>query len=135
MPTATPFRDNVSTMESCQEIQVAFVLGVPGAGKGTLCAKLMEDFPIYHLSTGDYLRSLSDREPSLEISSDINIHEYLQDRRLLPPKAIVEILAPKVSLEYDRCNKLILIDGFPRTEASAELFEQVVSISKPQVGL
>ena len=123
-------------MESCQKIQVAFVLGVPGAGRGTLCAKLAEDFPVYHLSTGDYLRSLSDSQKSLEVLSDIDIHEYLQDRRLLPPKEIVEILARKVSSEYERGHNMILIDGFPRTEASAEMFEQVVSnvISKAQVG-
>ena len=121
--------------ESCQETQVAFVLGVPGAGKGTLCAKLAQDFPIYHLSAGDYLRSISHSENSLESLRDLNIHEYLQDRRLLPPKAIVEILAHKISLENSSSHNLIIIDGFPRTEASAELFEKVVSISKEQVDL
>ena len=116
--------------ELCQETQVAFVVGVPGAGKGTLCAKLAQDFPIYHLSAGDYLRSVRSSDNPMESFDDINICDYLQDRRLLPPNVIVGILAHKISLENRRGHKLIIIDGFPRTEASAELFEQVVSVSK-----
>jgi adenylate kinase len=117
-------------MESSQKLQIAFVLGVLGTRKGTLCAKLAEHFLVRYLSTGDYLRSLSDGEKSLDVLIDIDLHEYLQNQRLLPPKAIAEILARKVSVEYERGYDLILIDGFPRTEASAELFEQVVSVSK-----
>ena len=128
---ATHFIDIVNIMESSRNSQIAFVLGAPGAGKGTLCAKLAAHLPVCHISTGDYLRSLSDGEKSLDVLSDIDLDEYLQNRRLLPPKAIVEILARKVSLEYERGYNLIFIDGFPRTEASAELFEQVVSVSKP----
>jgi UMP-CMP kinase len=36
---------------------VIFVLGGPGAGKGTMCAKLVEDFGFEHLSAGDLLRA------------------------------------------------------------------------------
>jgi UMP-CMP kinase len=36
-----------------------YVIGAPGAGKGTLCALLAKHFTnIHHLSVGDHLRSL-----------------------------------------------------------------------------
>ena len=124
-----------SMTDSSQRADIAFALGIPGAGKGTLCAKLALDFPLYHLSTGDYLRSISGRDNSSEPGDGINIKKYLQDRRLLPPKAIVEILEQKIVLENRRGHRLIIIDGFPRTEASAELFEQVVSNAYEQVDL
>lgn len=36
---------------------VFFVLGGPGAGKGTQCAKLVENCGFVHLSAGDLLRA------------------------------------------------------------------------------
>ena len=36
---------------------VVFVLGGPGAGKGTQCANLVRDYNFVHLSAGDLLRA------------------------------------------------------------------------------
>jgi hypothetical protein len=36
---------------------IVFVLGAPGAGKGTQCAKIVERYGWTHLSTGDLLRN------------------------------------------------------------------------------
>ena len=44
--------------------QVFFVLGRPGAGKGTQCAKLVSDYGFVHLSAGDLLRAEQVREGS-----------------------------------------------------------------------
>ena len=37
-------------------MQVVFVLGGPGAGKGTQCANIVKEFGWCHLSAGDLLR-------------------------------------------------------------------------------
>ena len=37
--------------------EVVFVLGPPGAGKGTQCSKISERFGYIHLSAGDLLRA------------------------------------------------------------------------------
>ena len=37
---------------------VVFVVGGPGCGKGTQCAKIKEAFNYEHLSTGDILRDI-----------------------------------------------------------------------------
>ena len=36
--------------------RVIFVVGGPGCGKGTQCAKIVEKYGFCHLSTGDLLR-------------------------------------------------------------------------------
>ena len=37
--------------------KVTFVLGGPASGKGTQCAKLVEEFGYTHISTGDLMRA------------------------------------------------------------------------------
>ena len=46
------------------EAAVIFVLGGPGAGKGTQCANLVRDYGFVHLSAGDLLRNTSRRGKS-----------------------------------------------------------------------
>jgi hypothetical protein len=50
--------------------QVVFVLGGPGAGKGTQCANIVRDFGWVHLSAGDLLRA--ERETGSENAAMIN---------------------------------------------------------------
>lgn len=38
-------------------VKVIQVLGGPGAGKGTQCAKLVDDYNYRHISTGDLMRA------------------------------------------------------------------------------
>ncbi|MCP9260660.1 hypothetical protein DINM_004046 [Dirofilaria immitis] len=39
------------------QIPIIFIIGAPGAGKGTQCAKMVEKYGLTHLSTGDLLRA------------------------------------------------------------------------------
>ena len=48
--------DNRGGGSSQQKYEVVFVLGGPGAGKGTQCALLVEEYGVVHLSAGDLLR-------------------------------------------------------------------------------
>ena len=50
--------------------QVVFVLGGPGAGKGTQCANIVREFGWVHLSAGDLLRA--ERETGSENAAMIN---------------------------------------------------------------
>lgn len=38
------------------KVPIIWVLGGPGSGKGTQCAKIVEKFGFSHFSTGDLLR-------------------------------------------------------------------------------
>lgn len=44
--------------------KIVFVLGAPGAGKGTQCEKIVSEFGYVHLSAGDLLRAERNRSGS-----------------------------------------------------------------------
>lgn len=49
---------------SQQKPKVVFVLGAPGAGKGTQCSKIVDEYGYVHLSAGDLLREERQRAGS-----------------------------------------------------------------------
>lgn len=60
--------------------QVIFVLGGPGAGKGTQCGLMVEKYGFVHLSAGDLLRAERDSG-----SKDGNmIQQYISEGRIVP---------------------------------------------------
>ena len=58
-----------------KKFRVVFVLGGPGSGKGTLCAKIVETYGWVHLSAGDLLRA-ERKDPSSKHGELIN--EYIR---------------------------------------------------------
>ncbi|KAK4552942.1 hypothetical protein LTR86_010074 [Recurvomyces mirabilis] len=112
-----------------QSLQVIFVLGPPGVGKGTICKGLAQDFGWYHFSVGDYLRELVNSTTSLSgaqcggMRSD-NVLAHLETNKLVPGKTIAAIVEHKVrDIQEQGCDR-ILIDGYPRQRESAELFDK-----------
>lgn len=72
-PLATGFsmRQTTTTMQADTQAQmpkVYFVLGGPGAGKGTQCVKLASEFAMTHLSAGELLRDAR-QTGSIDISN------------------------------------------------------------------
>ncbi|CAH7666381.1 cytidylate kinase-like protein, partial [Phakopsora pachyrhizi] len=63
------------------EVKVIFLLGGPGAGKGTQCSRLVENHRFAHLSAGDLLRREQDN-PSSKVGTMIK--EYIRDGRIVP---------------------------------------------------
>ena len=117
--------------DSAPALQICFIIGPPGAGKGTVCKRLTKEHFVYHLSVGDYLRTLIEQGLSVEIG-DVDLQEYLRQRWLLPADVIVKLLVHKLSLVRKEGFGLILIDGFPRDETSAALFEEEVRPKDPR---
>lgn len=86
---------------------VMFVLGGPGAGKGTQCTKLSEKYGMVHLSAGDLLRSARD-------SGSENgklIDKLLKEGSIVPVQITLDLL--KEEIMSTSCSRF-LIDGFPR---------------------
>jgi len=83
------------------------VLGGPGCGKGTQCAKLASAYGYAHLSAGDLLR---DEVASKSATADL-INGYMKDGKIVPSKVVVEIL--KRAIDATRADT-VLVDGFPR---------------------
>jgi len=89
---------------------VMFVLGGPGAGKGTQCARIVEEFGHVHLSAGDLLRA-ERASPGSEYGELIEHHIT---NGTIVPVAITCSLIERAMHSSDQDH--FLIDGFPRNE-------------------
>jgi len=89
--------------------QVLFVLGGPGAGKGTQCLNLVRDYKFVHLSAGDLLRA---ERNSGSKDGDL-IQTYIKEGKIVPVEITVRLLEKAMNLNE---NSRFLIDGFPRNE-------------------
>jgi UMP-CMP kinase len=117
-------------------VTVVFVLGGPGAGKGTQCAKLVSDYGFMHLSAGDLLRAEQER-PGSEFGQ--LIRDCIKDGKIVPMEVTVQLLenamadALRVNCPKSPLNKAkgkFLIDGFPRKMDQAVRFEEAVCPAK-----
>lgn len=117
-----------SPIWSPEEVTVIFVLGGPGAGKGTQCAYLVSDYGFKHLSAGDLLREEQDR-PGSEFGEMIKT--YIKEGTIVPMEVTIQLLenAMKTAMEKEK-KSLFLIDGFPRKLDQAHAFERSVVPSK-----
>ena len=89
------------------KMKVVFVLGGPGSGKGTNCAKLVETFGYVHLSAGDLLRE--ERQSGSDLAEMINT--FIAEGKIVPAEITVRLL--RNAMEKSGAGKF-LVDGFPR---------------------
>lgn len=110
------------------EALVIFVLGGPGAGKGTQCANLVRDYHFKHLSAGDLLREEQDR-PGSEFGD--MIRSYIKEGQIVPMEVTIQLLENAMTATIkENGNRKFLIDGFPRKMDQALAFEEKVVPSK-----
>ena len=109
-----------SPLWSPDDVTVLFVLGGPGAGKGTQCTKLVSDYGFKHLSAGDLLREEQDR-PGSEFGEMIK--SYIKEGIIVPMEVTIQLLenAMKASMEADNKKGLFLIDGMSPKAGSHSL--------------
>ncbi|KAJ7285565.1 UMP-CMP kinase [Mycena rebaudengoi] len=114
------------------KVVVIFVLGGPGAGKGTQSARLVEDFGFCHLSAGDLLRAEQHREGS-EFGE--LIQTCIREGTIVPMEVTVKLLqnAMSAAMQEGRSGEgwgegrgRFLVDGFPRKMDQALKFEEEV---------
>src|ERR1700761_3989328 len=108
-----PSLDRDTPILSPAEATVIFVLGGPGSGKGTQCAKLVKDFGFKHLSAGDLLREEQDR-PGSEYGEMIkhNIREGI----IVPMEVTIMLLEKAILRSIDESGVTrFLIDGMLKT--------------------
>ncbi|WP_169090740.1 adenylate kinase [Paenibacillus sp. PL91] len=96
-------------------------MGPPGAGKGTQAERIVEEFGIPHISTGDAFRLAMKQGTALGLKAK----EYV-DQGLLVPDEITNGIV-KERLEADDCKNGFLLDGFPRTLQQAEALDAMLA--------
>lgn len=99
--------------------KITFVLGGPASGKGTQCAKLVEEFGYKHISVGDLMRAESDKGTK----DGEKIKKIMASGGIVPYELTVSLL---VNALIANPSKNYLIDGFPRSVEQAIYFEQNV---------
>ncbi|WAR23031.1 KCY-like protein, partial [Mya arenaria] len=92
------------------QYNVVFVLGGPGAGKGTQCENIVRDYGFVHLSAGDLLREERQR-PSSEFGEEIEGH--IKNGTIVPVQITCSLLRRAME---ESGEKKFLIDGFPRNK-------------------
>mmetsp|Transcript_21329 Transcript_21329/g.43991 ORF Transcript_21329/g.43991 Transcript_21329/m.43991 type:complete len:233 (+) Transcript_21329:126-824(+) len=104
--------------------RVVFVLGGPGAGKGTQCQLLSEKLNWAHLSAGDLLREERKKDGS-ELADVINAN--ISAGKIVPSEITVQLIKNAMEqLRKEKGQMKFLIDGFPRSEGNVNAWNDVV---------
>ena len=89
------------------------LLGAPGAGKGTMAQKLVAEFGVAHISTGDLLRAAVKGGTELGVQAK----KYMDAGELVPDQLVIDLV--KERLAADDAQRGFILDGFPRNTVQA----------------
>ena len=96
------------------------LMGPPGAGKGTQAERLIRDYGIPQISTGDMFRAAVKSGTALGKEAK----SYMDKGDLVPDSVTVGIV--KERLAQEDCQKGWILDGFPRTTAQASALDAIL---------
>ena len=97
------------------------LFGAPGSGKGTQSARIIDQFGLYHISTGEVLREHIARGTELGLTAE----KYISKGHLIPDELIIDLIADVIDNDA-REAKGVVFDGFPRTIPQAEALKKML---------
>ncbi len=103
------------------------LFGPPGAGKGTQAEVLKEKYNLVHISTGDVFRF--NIKNATELGSLAK--SYIDKGQLVPDEVTINMLSAEVDKNPDANG--FIFDGFPRTEAQAEVLEVLLKDKETEI--
>jgi adenylate kinase len=96
------------------------LMGPPGAGKGSQSAKLVEEYELTNISTGEMFREAYRNNEPLGIEA----MRYINKGNLVSDEVTNEIVRKRLlKKDAERC---FLLDGYPRTVAQAEALDDML---------
>lgn len=122
-------------------LNIVFVLGCPGFGKGTVCSHVAQQFDFCHISAGDYLRSLHNTTlylPAKEhaVVGPDDLATAARRSRVIRDDMMVDILLFRLTQEfYYNGRTRFIIDGFPRVDRTTRAFRELVGPAPGCYGL
>jgi len=113
---------------SKQLISAVLLIGMPGVGKGTQ-GKLLGNIPgLFHLSTGEILRSLRNDTDDGRLVTDL-----LQRGQLIPDELMLKIWQHWLAAEIEAgrfrpAEQVLLLDGIPRNRFQCERLAEHIEV-------
>ncbi|MCO5238594.1 MAG: adenylate kinase [Chitinophagaceae bacterium] len=105
------------------------LFGPPGSGKGTQSEKLIAQYGLKHLSTGDLLRS----EITAQTPLGLEAKSFMDKGQLVPDEVVIGMISSALDANPEASG--FLFDGFPRTEAQAEALDKLLKLKKTGIHL
>lgn len=103
------------------------LMGLPGAGKGTQAEKIVEDFKVVHISTGDMFRAAMANKTEIGLKAK----GFIDKGELVPDDVTEGIVQERLS-EEDVQKDGYMLDGFPRTLEQANALQTIAkNVNKP----
>ena len=100
-------------------MDIVILLGAPGSGKGTIAARLAgENDNLKHVSSGDLLRGAVAKGTEAGKAAK----EYMEAGKLVPDELIATMIKDVIAETQGEVT--MLLDGFPRNVAQAEILEK-----------
>lgn len=100
------------------------LFGAPGSGKGTQSAKLIDEYGLHHISTGEVLRDHIERQTELGKLADT----YISRGQLIPDELMLSVLEDVLDQHMANGNlKGVVFDGFPRTVPQARALKELLA--------
>lgn len=97
------------------------LFGPPGAGKGTQSERLIKEFGLVHLSTGDIFRYNMKNDTELGQLAK----SYIEKGQLVPDEVTINMLKAEVQSHEGAAG--FIFDGFPRTNAQAKALDDFMN--------
>jgi len=103
-------------------VPIFFIVGGPGSGKGTQCAKLLAKYGLTHLSSGDLLRD----EVKSGSPRGAQLQKMMEAGELVPLEVVLDLIAEQMLMATAKGSKGFLIDGYPREVKQGQQFESEI---------
>ena len=101
----------IATRQFCSNMSRSFralITGAPGSGKGTISSRIVRDFGLVHLSSGDVLRMHVKQGSKLGVKAQ----NYIDQGALVPDDLMVELMTNEIER---LSNKRWLLDGMSKS--------------------
>lgn len=96
------------------------LIAPPGGGKGTLSKQLVKEYGYVHISTGDLLREMADKDDDF----GRNLKEIFKSGGLVDSNTVYEALEKKLK-SIGKAH--YILDGFPRKVEQAEEYTKIAA--------
>lgn len=98
------------------------IMGLPGAGKGTQAAKIVDTYGVSHISTGDMFRAAMKNETEMG-----KLAKSFIDKGELVPDEVTNGIVKERLAESDIKENGFLLDGYPRTLEQAHALDKTLA--------